>query len=75
VSKRNARRAVDRNRLKRLIRESFRTSKVRPLTLDIVILAKAHATTANAAGLRKSLERWWTSLSSFADRQHRQTQR
>jgi ribonuclease P protein component len=65
---------VDRNRLKRLIRESFRHSSVRPLPFDLVIVAKSNATAASGDALRRSLERRWSSLVMFAERLHRQPQ-
>jgi ribonuclease P protein component len=75
VSKRNARHAVERNRIKRLIRESFRHSPIRQLPIDLVIIAKSTATTASGDSLRKALERRWTSLFVFAARVQDQTPR
>lgn len=40
VAKKNAARAVDRNRIKRFIRENFRLSQVNLNGLDIIVLAK-----------------------------------
>mgnify|MGYP000039712466 CR=1 FL=1 len=68
VSKRNARRAVDRNRLKRVVRESFRLSPARGLSVDLVILAKVAATTAPNEKLYKALDRRWLSLIAFCER-------
>jgi len=68
VSKRNAKRAVDRNRLKRIIRESFRKSPVRELAVDLVILAKAAATAAPNDKLHKALDRRWPGLIAFCAR-------
>jgi ribonuclease P protein component len=68
VSKRNARLAVERNRLKRLLRESFRQSPIRKLPIDLVILAKAAATTATDEKLRNVLARRWPTLSVFIER-------
>lgn len=68
VSKRVAKRAVDRNRLKRIIRESFRRSPVRSLAVDLVILAKAAATAAPNDKLHKALERRWPGLIAFCAR-------
>ena len=60
VSRRAAKRAVDRNRLKRLARESFRMLDLPPL--DYVVIAKAEATRAPAAALRASLEQHFLRL-------------
>lgn len=68
VSKRNAKRAVDRNRLKRVVRESFRLSPVRKQSVDLVILAKVAATTAPNDKLYKALDRRWLSLIAFCER-------
>ena len=68
VSKRNAKRAVDRNRLKRVVRESFRLSPARALSVDLVILAKVAATTAPNEKLYKALDRRWLSLIAFCER-------
>lgn len=56
ISRRTAKRAVDRNRIKRLARESFRQQVDLP-ACDFVLLAKPPAVTADAADLRASLER------------------
>lgn len=40
ISKKNAKRAVDRNRIKRLIREGFRQETNRLPSVDIVILSR-----------------------------------
>jgi ribonuclease P protein component len=56
VSKRVARHAVRRNRIKRLIRETFRHQQHRLTGKDVVVVAKASSATANAAQLRHALE-------------------
>jgi ribonuclease P protein component len=64
VSRRTAKRAVDRNTLKRLARESFR--QLRLPTLDFVVLARAGAAEAERAALRLSLDRHFTQLANAA---------
>lgn len=44
VAKKNIKLAVDRNRLKRLVRESFRKQQLGLLGLDIVVIIKKDAT-------------------------------
>lgn len=53
-------RAVDRNRIKRLARESFRANRERLPALDIVILARSGVARAPDAQLRETLDRLWT---------------
>jgi ribonuclease P protein component len=55
ISRRAAKRAVDRNRLKRLARESFRHAAELP-AWDFVVLAKPLAATTEAALVRRSLD-------------------
>ncbi len=62
VSKRVDKRAVKRNRLKRIIRESFRQGSIQAAAVDLVVIAKGPAATADPARLRRSLERHWQSL-------------
>lgn len=62
VSARAVPRAVDRNRIKRQARESFRLGRARIPPLDIVILARAGAGKISAPELRAVLERLWKKL-------------
>jgi len=60
VSKKYARRAVDRSRLKRLIRESFRMYKQDYLSrLDLVVMVRTAAVSAKNLQIRQSLEAGW----------------
>jgi ribonuclease P protein component len=52
--------AVHRNRLRRLIRESFRQQQLPPV--DIVIGARTAARTATAVTLRAALQRLWKQI-------------
>jgi len=62
VSKRNAPLSVQRSRLKRLIRESFRKHQGSLRGLDIVVLVNPRARTTDSAALLASLEELWVSL-------------
>jgi ribonuclease P protein component len=55
VSRRAAKRAVDRNRLKRVAREAFRQQTALP-TWDFVVLARPGAAEAERRSLRASLD-------------------
>jgi ribonuclease P protein component len=59
VSKRTARHATRRNRLKRIIRESFRQADPALPAIDIVVISKASADATPADALRASLDRHW----------------
>lgn len=64
ISRRTAPRAVDRNRLRRLARESFRQLELAPL--DYVVMARRDALSAKSQALRSSLDRHFTRLSNRA---------
>jgi ribonuclease P protein component len=65
ISRRAAKRAVDRNRLKRLARETFRVQSQLP-PWDFVVLAKPGAAAAAKALLRASLDQHFTRLRDIA---------
>jgi ribonuclease P protein component len=65
VSRRAAKRAVDRNKLKRLARESFRHQSALP-PWDFVVLARAGADRAQRRLLRASLDRHFEHLTKAA---------
>jgi len=66
VAKKCARRAVDRNRLKRLARESFRQHKHSMAGFDIVLLARLASVTASNQDILTSLEKHWTRVAKNA---------
>lgn len=61
-SKKNVRRAVDRNRLKRLVRESIRLQQHRLPAVDIVVLARRGVHELDNATLHRQLHGMWRRL-------------
>ncbi len=59
ISKKHCRRATARNRLKRIVRESFRQHKAELDGLDVVVMNKPEAATAANRQLFDSLESHW----------------
>ena len=62
ISKKNAKRAVDRNRIKRLIRESFRKHLPILPAVDLVVMAKPVTKNADNQQIFQSLEQHWNKL-------------
>lgn len=67
ISKRTIRRAVDRNRIKRVIRERFRLNRNALDSLDIVVLARQAAVETDGHVLRGSLDRHFDYLAKRCD--------
>ena len=59
VAKRNAKRAVDRNTVKRIIRESFRMNKAALSANDYVVILKRPVGTVARDRLRQQLTGLW----------------
>lgn len=62
ISKRNVKTAVGRNRVKRLVRESFRRHRQQLAGLDIVVLSRHATHDSSNPGLLHSLNRHWRRL-------------
>ncbi|MBL6985542.1 MAG: ribonuclease P protein component [Methylobacter sp.] len=67
IAKKNIRKAVQRNLIKRTVRENFRIKQHKLGNIDIVVLARREAVDAPLDLLRKSLERHWLKLVSRCD--------
>ena len=65
ISKRKARLSVARNRIKRLVRESFRQTQ--PYSADYVVMAGSSAVQANNSELASALEKHWLILQKKCD--------
>ncbi len=61
VAKKKLKRALDRNRVKRIIRESFRCEESLS-GVDIVVLPRETCKNASNAELRKSLHKHWSRI-------------
>ena len=62
IARRYARIAVERNRIKRLVREGFRTRRAMLPPLDIVVMLRAGTAGVDSAILRAGLARLWDLL-------------
>ncbi len=65
VAKKRAKRALDRNRIKRIARESFRHARVNLSGFDVVVMNKDQARSASRQDLRQSLDALWFELSGI----------
>ncbi len=63
IAKKKAKRAVDRNRIKRVARESFRHQQDNLAGLDVVVMNKPCAANASAKDLRSSIDSIWAEIS------------
>jgi ribonuclease P protein component len=64
IAKKNIKKAVHRNVIKRAVRENFRIQQQSLGNIDIVVLARREAVDAPLELLRKSLEKHWLRLVS-----------
>lgn len=64
IAKKNVAKAVQRNRIKRQIRETFRKTNSNNQSIDVVVLARKDADKLNNAQVSKSLNTLWQDLDS-----------
>jgi len=69
IAKKNVRLAVQRNRIKRVIRESFRLQGSANVTLDSIVLARKGLDKMNNAAVHSMIDRLWHQLHKRAKRQ------
>ena len=65
VSRRVSKRAVDRNRIKRLVRESYRHVRSELPCVDILMIARSSAVDTASADLREDLANLWKKLAAL----------
>lgn len=65
ISKKFIKRSVDRNRLKRVIRESFRLHRQSLKGLDILVLIRSECSTLDKSIWRKDIDDLWQKLTIF----------
>jgi len=63
IAKKNLNRAVDRNLVKRTVRESFRANQSHLSGFDMVVMCKRGMPLTERARLRNSLEKHWNKIS------------
>jgi len=64
IARRVARRAVDRNRIKRCARETYRLRRDRLPAMDFVVMAKPPAVGADTGELARALDQLWLRFES-----------
>lgn len=68
IAKRSLKRAVDRNRAKRVLRESYRCQEIDSVArLDVVVMANPSVRYATLSELRRDLDRQWRRLRQKCD--------
>lgn len=66
IAKKHVRNATDRNRIKRIVRETFRLQQHQLFPLDTVVLARAGAGDLDKAALAKVFNKLWRKLDQRA---------
>jgi ribonuclease P protein component len=64
IPRKQIRRAVERNRVKRLIRESFRRHQELLRGLDVVVIGRRALADKNTQGVFRCLEKHWQQISA-----------
>ena len=68
VPKRTVNKAVSRNQIKRIVRESFRLHQERLGGFDIVFITRHHADKLDKKALRKGIDELWEKLLSLSSK-------
>lgn len=70
VGKRAVPLAVERNQIKRVIRESFRVNQVKLQGLDIIVIVRHQCHVLTKVQLREGVEKLWQNLSTQYQKLH-----
>ncbi|MFI4938339.1 MAG: ribonuclease P protein component [Candidatus Berkiellales bacterium] len=70
IAKRSIQLAVKRNKVRRLVRESFRHYQAHLSGLDIVVVAQKNETLSNHKNLREELEQQWSAIVALQRRSY-----
>ena len=65
IAKKKVKLSVQRNRIKRVMRESFRQEREKLPSLDIILIAGRGMDRADNGALNKAFKRQWRKMSSF----------
>ena len=65
ISKKQIRRAVDRNKVKRIVRETFRLGIEKNLPVDLVVLAKSRVLQLDNKKMITTLEQQWCKVNHY----------
>ncbi|MCP5149925.1 MAG: ribonuclease P protein component [Ectothiorhodospiraceae bacterium] len=68
IARKHLRRAHARNRVKRIVRESFRHNRALLRGLDVVVLARSGTADAERSAMHESLDRHWRRLAEHTPR-------
>ena len=69
IAKKHTPRAIDRNRIKRLVRESFMDHQPFKVAVDAVVMNRAGVTLKNNRQIFQSLERHWQKINDKLEQQ------
>ncbi|WP_346838264.1 ribonuclease P protein component [Microbulbifer sp. SAOS-129_SWC] len=75
MAKKHVRNATDRNRIKRVARETFRLRQHQLPAVDAVVLARPGAGELDSAALHKLLDKLWRKLAKRAAAEHERAPR
>ena len=62
IARKQVKKAIERNALKRLFRESFRKNQHRLPARDMVVMVRSEILAAEAADIRHALEQHWNGI-------------
>lgn len=65
VGKRVANNAVDRNRIRRIVRDSFRLNQKKLVGWDIIVIARQQCDTLSREKIRKGIDNLWEKLLAY----------